>query len=305
MSAKSHLENIWVGSVQRITFPLILIVSLVAMSYAPELGIPQPLMQLIIFISTILIVALSEHFIPYSQIWRQKVGKDRRIDIASFITAVGVVFPLLNAVAPSFIAMFMIIFVDIADVGIFPNIGPFVVQVLVAALIAEFGAYWMHRWSHQGGLLWRFHAVHHSAKRIYWLNSYRSHPVNIAWHFLAGVFILMLLGTPENVLFGYAALSAIVSVFQHANADFKYGFLSYIFSTNEVHRWHHSTKMREANNNYGNVLMIWDLVFRTYFNPTLKAPSMVGLSGQSLMPDDSFWKLMFVPFQHKYWKKPE
>lgn len=304
MSSKNRLKSVWLESAKRITFPVV-ILSLFAMFYAPELGIPQPLMQMVIFLSTILIIALSEHFLPYSHSWRQQVGKDRRIDIASFFTAVGVVFPLLNAVAPSIIATFMVLLVDTTDVGIFPDIGPYFVQVFVAALIAEFGAYWMHRWSHQGGFLWRFHAVHHSAKRIYWLNSYRSHPVNIAWHFLAGVFILMLLGTPEKVLLGYAALSAIVSVFQHANVDFKYGILSYIFSTNEVHRWHHSTMMHEANNNYGNVLMIWDLVFRTYFNPKMKAPGMVGLSGQSTMPEDSFWKLMFVPFQQKYWKKRE
>ncbi|WP_422822321.1 sterol desaturase family protein [Vreelandella nanhaiensis] len=34
----------------------------------------------------------------------------------------------------------------------------------------------MHRASHRIGWLWRLHAPHHSAERLYWLNGKRRHP---------------------------------------------------------------------------------------------------------------------------------
>ena len=39
------------------------------------------------------------------------------------------------------------------------------------------------------------------------------------------------------------------------------------FSGPELHRWHHNLKSEIANHNYGNNLIIWDHVFKTFYWP--------------------------------------
>src|SRR6185437_10371670 len=41
---------------------------------------------------------------------------------------------------------------------------PWVVQLIVIMLLTDFVQYWVHRAFHRVPFLWRFHAVHHSAK---------------------------------------------------------------------------------------------------------------------------------------------
>ncbi|MGC4006485.1 MAG: sterol desaturase family protein [Pirellulales bacterium] len=46
---------------------------------------------------------------------------------------------------------------------------PFVVQFLAIMVLTDFVQYWVHRMFHRLPWLWRFHAVHHSAKRMDWM----------------------------------------------------------------------------------------------------------------------------------------
>ena len=55
--------------------------------------------------------------------------------------------------------------------------------------------------------------------------------------------------------------------FQHCNIELRYGLLNYIVGSAETHRWHHSRVPRESNANYGNTVIVWDLVFGTWFLP--------------------------------------
>ena len=45
----------------------------------------------------------------------------------------------------------------------------------------------------------------------------------------------------------------------------------------ELHRWHHSELIAESDNNYGNVLIIWDLIFGTWFLPKGQRVERLGL----------------------------
>ncbi len=51
-------------------------------------------------------------------------------------------------------------------------------------IVSEFGSYWAHRLMHERPLLWRLHAVHHSAERLYWLNAGRFHPLDTAMQYV-------------------------------------------------------------------------------------------------------------------------
>ena len=51
-----------------------------------------------------------------------------------------------------------------------------------------------------------------------------------------------------------------------------------MFSTNEAHRWHHSSDAAEADANFGSALLLWDHVFGTYRAAAVdQAPAAIGL----------------------------
>jgi ornithine lipid hydroxylase len=124
--------------------------------------------------------------------------------------------------------------------------------------------------------------MHHSSERLYTMNNFRYHPLNYTINFALSVFPLMLIGVPSEVLFGYMALTQPILMLQHANIDLRSGWLNYVVSTNELHRWHHSTQASEANCNYGNAFIVWDIAFRTFkYQKQSNQPASVGLFFQS------------------------
>jgi sterol desaturase/sphingolipid hydroxylase (fatty acid hydroxylase superfamily) len=155
---------------------------------------------------------------------------------------------------------------------LWPVAWPLVLQLALALLIAELPQYWLHRWQHEHDALWRFHAVHHSAPRLYWLNAARFHPVDLGLLYVVGYVPLVVLGCPPEVILLFALFDAVFGMFQHSNVDARLGPLNWIFSMAEPHRWHHSRVLVEANSNYGSNLILWDLAFGTFFLPRDREP---------------------------------
>ena len=80
--------------------------------------------------------------------------------------------------------------------------------------------------------------------------------------------------------------------------DFKLGPLSWIFSVGEMHRWHHSMKITEANHNYGSNFLFWDVVFGTrYRNRERSGPDEVGIEDDYL--PTSWWAQLSAPFRSR------
>ncbi|MBM4269736.1 MAG: sterol desaturase family protein [Deltaproteobacteria bacterium] len=172
-----------------------------------------------------------------------------------------------------------------ASVGasLWPTAWPLVAQLAIALVVAELPQYWLHRLQHERDSLWRFHAVHHSAPRLYWLNAARFHPVDIGLLYFVGYVPLVVLGCPEEVIALVALFDAVFGMLQHCNADLRLGPLNWIFSAAEPHRWHHSKTMDEANTNYGSNLIVWDLAFGTFFLPKdREPPAEIGIAA---LPD--------------------
>ncbi|MFU6034438.1 sterol desaturase family protein, partial [Pseudomonas aeruginosa] len=65
-----------------------------------------------------------------------------------------------------------------ATVRLFPVESPLWVQLLLVAVVLDLSLYAMHRISHHVPWLWRFHMIHHSAERLYWMNGERRHPLH-------------------------------------------------------------------------------------------------------------------------------
>lgn len=279
------------------SFPAALIFAVTLTYFAPQIGIPGELGPLIVFLASIAVVLVLERFIPREGSWKEKVGRDTRVDGTSLAVMMGAVDPALKTAWPVIAAVILAWLGYPQGTSIFPNAWPFLPKLVFAVLVAGLGEYWMHRLFHRWSPMWRFHAVHHSAKRLYWLNGFRSHPVNILWHQAAGFFVLMMLGADRMTLNGFLSLTIVASFFQHANVRLSLGWLNYVFITNELHRWHHSTKMSEANSNFGVILSVWDIVFGTFRYEPLGRPAQLGLGDKEAYPDDSYWKQLWRPFQ--------
>jgi ornithine lipid hydroxylase len=194
----------------------------------------------------------------------------------------GVIDPLLKAAAPLLVVFAYSTVTTRETFAFFPANAPFVVQLILATLLIELGRYWAHRLHHTNRFLWWLHAMHHSSERLYAVNNFRFHPLNYVVNFALSTFPLMLVGVPADVLFGYMALTQPVLMLQHANINLRSGWLNYVLSTNELHRWHHSSDANEADSNYGSALVIWDHVFGTFkFPRNNQTPKRLGLFEQS------------------------
>lgn len=155
--------------------------------------------------------------------------------------------------------------------SLWPAAWPLIAQLFLAILVAEFGHYWFHRISHERPLVWRLHATHHSAERLYWLNATRFHPLDLFCLVALQSGPLILLGAPPQAFLAYSLFATVYGQVQHANVDLRARWLDWVFSTPALHRFHHSTESREGNTNYGAILIAWDQLFGTFYRPRDRA----------------------------------
>jgi len=158
-----------------------------------------------------------------------------------------------------------------------PSQWPEACQVALGMVVAEFGLYWAHRIAHERDWLWRFHAVHHSSTRLWFFNNSRFHFVDALKSVLLSIPLLILVGAPGSILVWVSALTSFIGILTHCNVEMRFGPLNYVFNTPGLHRWHHSTDLREGNKNYGESLVLFDLIFGTYLNPHRRPPAKIGI----------------------------
>lgn len=235
-----------------------------------------------------LIIALLERWLPYAQAWRQP-RRDVATDLLHFFIS-GLLVESLPGLLP-------------AAPRLWPATWPATLQLGLAIVVAELLQYGMHRLHHEWRPLWRVHAVHHSALRLYWLNSTRTHPLEALLNAAVMMAPLVVLGVEAQVLALYAVFASTFRLLQHSNVDVRLGPLNWIFSMSEVHRWHHSRRIDEANANYGAVLLLWDLVFKTRRVPTDRLPSLeVGLGDMPAFPT-RYLAQVASPFSARLWQR--
>ena len=152
-----------------------------------------------------------------------------------------------------------------------PSIAPF-----VGIAMFDLAIYWLHRWSHEVPLLWRFHAVHHSTEKLDWVSGFRNHPVDGA--LVAPPFVFLIAAGFTAEFSGVLVVVQIVTgLFLHANARFLLRPLHRIIITPEFHHWHHTNERDAINKNYSVFLPVWDLIFGTYFMPKGRRPETYGI----------------------------
>jgi sterol desaturase/sphingolipid hydroxylase (fatty acid hydroxylase superfamily) len=212
---------------------------------------------------------------------------------------------VLKVAGPAAVVWILARFALPAGARAFPQHWPFWAQCSLVIGFIELVKYWFHRLGHESRFWWPLHSVHHAVKRVYLLNGFRIHPLYHLMTYVLGYFPCILLGAPVETLLVHNVILGICGGFQHCNIDLKYGLLNYVFSTNEIHRWHHSTLKREGNRNYGACLSIFDVLFGTYFNAPGRSPEVIGMFAEQGYPLNSYWKQLAVPFMYRRWVKSE
>jgi sterol desaturase/sphingolipid hydroxylase (fatty acid hydroxylase superfamily) len=151
---------------------------------------------------------------------------------------------------------------------------PVWLRACAAMVVGEIGYYWGHRCTHQVPLLWRFHAVHHSAEQLDFLVSSRGHPVDVVFSRLCMLTPLFALGLVNTVrasdglipLF-VMLLGTIWGFFIHANVRWRLGPLEWLIATPGFHHWHHTYGGKKRDCNYSTMLPWLDRLFGTYYLP--------------------------------------
>ncbi|MBC7880410.1 MAG: sterol desaturase family protein [Anaerolineae bacterium] len=162
---------------------------------------------------------------------------------------------------------------------------PLPTRLLAAITVGEFGAYWGHRWMHEIPMLWRFHAIHHSAEEMDWLVNTRAHPLDMVFTRFCGLLPIYVLGlaqpsgrTADVVPLLYAVIGTIWSFFVHANVRWRFGWLEHLVSTPAFHHWHHTQDGAEyINKNYAAIFPWIDKLFGTMYLPKSQWPKKYGI----------------------------
>ncbi len=142
---------------------------------------------------------------------------------------------------------------------------PWWVQVIEVVALSDFCVYWGHRLQHATPLLWRFHAVHHSAEHLDWLAAHREHPLDTIYTMSLINLPPFLLGFPLETIAGLIAFRGVWAIYIHSNVRLPIGPLRMLIGAPELHHWHHD---RDRNaGNYANISPLMDLLFGTYRCP--------------------------------------
>jgi sterol desaturase/sphingolipid hydroxylase (fatty acid hydroxylase superfamily) len=141
------------------------------------------------------------------------------------------------------------------------------VALIATLAVKSLGQYSFHLLSHKIGFLWKLHRVHHSDVHLDISSALRTHPLEMIASILFMIPLVVVFGLSPIVLVAYETAELFANILTHANMripDRVERLARALLVTPSLHRLHHSTVQIETDSNYGNVVSIWDRLFRTY-----------------------------------------
>jgi len=164
------------------------------------------------------------------------------------------------------------------------------IYTIVGMLVFTFIGYWAHRLMHRVPVLWHIHKVHHSVTNLNWTSIYHFHFLELLLAAPGHAIASLALGTDLVAPFGIIFLT--LDVLGHANVNVNLGRFSYVLSTPQAHRVHHSREPRHYDTNFGTAIMLWDHVFGTFYYDPKDPATVFGVTED--IPT-SFWKQQVSP----------
>jgi sterol desaturase/sphingolipid hydroxylase (fatty acid hydroxylase superfamily) len=130
-------------------------------------------------------------------------------------------------------------------------------------LAHDFFYYTDHRISHRMGFFWALHSVHHSSKEFNFSTANRG-------GFLDGIlgtmtmYLMAVMGIDMLQFAMILTVTNLFGIFNHTRLVRNMGFLEYILATPSNHAVHHAKNTKYLDKNYGQVLIIWDIMFNSF-----------------------------------------
>lgn len=137
----------------------------------------------------------------------------------------------------------------------------------ITFIFLDFGEYLYHVLMHKIKRLWMFHVVHHSDLVVDVSTTLREHPgenfirlsFTLLWVFLSGTAFWALL--VRQIIQMFTTLFAHINYRLPEKID---SIIGLVFITPNLHQVHHHCEQPYTDCNYGDVLSIWDRLFRTF-----------------------------------------
>ncbi|MGB7405765.1 MAG: sterol desaturase family protein [Pacificimonas sp.] len=130
----------------------------------------------------------------------------------------------------------------------------------IAFLVHEFAYYWDHRLNHRVGLLWAFHAIHHSSNEFNHSTAARGFFLDGQLKRLIAIFAAVLGVDPVT----YIAVSVFANAFgiwNHASYVPRLGWVDRVLMTPKMHKVHHANQPQYIDRNYSQVTLLFDRLF--------------------------------------------
>jgi sterol desaturase/sphingolipid hydroxylase (fatty acid hydroxylase superfamily) len=231
-------------------------------------------------------VAGLEWLLPYEERWLHS-NADLWTDLLHNV---------VNLVLIQIVSYWLFLWTPFAPWHAWPSDWPLIIQLALVAVIVDFSLYVMHRVSHRVAWLWRLHAIHHSAERLYWFNGERRHPLHAMLLAFPGLAALAFLTVPQELVTIWFTILTVHLAFQHSNLDYDVGPLSRWLGVASMHRWHHKRDFEDAQVNFGEFLLVWDRLFGTLYAATAPIKSdEVGLQDRAF--PKTYWRQLTWPFK--------
>lgn len=170
---------------------------------------------------------------------------------------------------------------------------PLLVQFFISLLLINLIEYGTHRVFHSN-FLWKFHSIHHAPKELDWLSGVRLHPVNMLFHSILGGIVIFALGFSPIVYVARLPFDILYAAMVHANLNWTFGPLRYIFASPVFHRFHHTSTREGGEKNFSPVFSFIDLLFGTFYMPKGELPRSFGVN--EAVPESFFGQLIY-PFR--------
>ena len=155
--------------------------------------------------------------------------------------------------------------------SLLPSMAPLTSFVLYLVVL-DLGDYWFHRAQHQLNWWWGLHSLHHSQQDMNLWSDNRNHLLDDLLHDLFFALIALAIGVPPGQFILLVSLSRALQSLQHANLRLHFGRLGErLLVSPRFHRTHHAIGIGHESHgsgtlggcNFGVLLPVWDLLFRT------------------------------------------
>jgi len=177
---------------------------------------------------------------------------------------------------------------------------PLWAQFLIVLVLKDFIEWNIHRLLHNVPWLWNLHKLHHSIEELDWIGNFRFHWGEVLVYKTLSYLPLVVLGADGRVLLAIAVLWTLMLDLNHANLPISWGPLRYLLNSPKMHVWHHDVEQYgKGGQNFGQVLSVWDWIFRTVYWPAdRESPDRLGFKGMESYPSGVAGRLVY-PFRKR------